>query len=142
MKALETLIRLRRDALDRRRQALAALEQRRADLSARQQALEQRIVDEQRVAASDASLLFAYDSFARRSIEDREALARAAAELDDEIEAASEDLRRAFTELKKFEIARDQRDLRERVESERREQRSDDEMALSRFRHEQREKTS
>ena len=135
MKALETLIRLRRDSLDRRRQTLASLEQRRADLTARQLELERRITEEQSVASANESLLFSYDGFARKSIQGRAQLEGIGRELDSEIEAASEDLRQAFTELKKFEIARDQRDRREKIELDRQDRRTGDELALSRFRH-------
>ena len=134
-KALETLIRLRRDALDRRRQVLASIEDRRATVVQQQAALETLILDEQGVARVDSTVLFAYDGFARRSIEKREKLARTAEDLDGEIDAASDDLRLAFSELKKFEIARDQRERRETIMLNRREQRTADELALSRFRH-------
>jgi flagellar export protein FliJ len=135
VKALETLIRLRRDALDRRRQVLASLEQRRADVTARRSDLERRITEEQSVASANENLMFSYNGFARKSIQDRAELEGVARELDSEIEAASEDLQRAFTELKKFEIARDQRDQREKIELDRQERRTGDELALSRFRH-------
>ena len=134
-KALETLIRLRRDALDRRRQILASLEDRRATIDQRQAALEAHILDEQDVAGADATVLFAYQGFARRSIAERETLTRAAVDLDGEIDAASDDLRLAFSELKKFEIARDERERREMDMLDRREQQTADELALSRFRH-------
>ena len=74
MNALDTLIRLRRDALDRRRQVLASLDERRAIVVERQEALEARILDEKAVANADATLLFIYDGFARKAIQDRDAL--------------------------------------------------------------------
>lgn len=138
MNALDTLIRLRRDALDRRRQVLASLDERRAIVVERQEALEARILDEKAVANADATLLFIYDGFARKAIQDREELSRAAEDLDSEIEAAAEDLRHAFSELKKFEIAREQKERHEQIEADRRERRVGDELALSRFRHAQR----
>ena len=135
MKALETLIRLRQQALDRQRQALGALQSRRAGIAQEHAALEASVAAEQALAASDQDLLFYYDAFARGVIEKRAKLDQLALELDAQIDAAILEVRAAFAELRKFEIARDKRLERERNERERVEQRAVDDLTITRLQH-------
>lgn len=135
MKALDTLIRLRRQALDRRRQALGALHARHDQVTNEQRALEDRLVKEQSVAASEPGLLFGYGGFARKVIEERAHLADLAEKLDIEIDTAIDEVRQAFAELRKFEIARDRRREREHDARERSEQKAVDDLTLARIRH-------
>jgi flagellar export protein FliJ len=134
MRALATLIRMRREALDERRQRLSAFETRLAALARERERLEAQVRHEQEVAGRAGEVLFAYQGFAARAIAERERLARARAALDDQIAAARDDLAVAFSELKKFEIARDQRRRREHVARSRAEQKALDEIALVRYR--------
>jgi len=134
LRALETLIRLRREALDGRRRALGDLESRRAALDREAAALEARLVCEQETARAAPEALYAYQAFARRVIAERAGLQQAGRALDDRIAAAREDLRVAFGELKKFEIAHDQRVAAERRAEERAAQKVLDEIAVETFR--------
>jgi len=135
MKAIDTLIRLRQQALDQRRQALAALHARRAGVDDECAALESRLLAEQALAASEPGLMFGYGGFARKVIEDRARLSQLAADLDAEIDTAIGEVRSAFAELRKFEIARDRRLQREHDERERAEQKATDDLTISRLRH-------
>ena len=135
MKAIDTLIRLRQQALDQQRQALAALQARRAGVENERAALETRLVEEQALAASEPDLMFGYGGFARKVIVERQRLSQLATELDGEIDTAIIDVRAAFAELRKFEIARDRRLQRELEERERAEQKAVDDLTISRLRH-------
>lgn len=73
MKSIGTLIRIKRWELDQKRRALADLEGLHQELRERAAALEQRLAAEQD-AARDDTLRFAYAAYARRAIEQREAL--------------------------------------------------------------------
>ena len=133
-KALETLIRLRRQALDQRRKRLAALEQGRRALDDERAELERSVLVEQHVAAGDPGLISAYAGFARRVMAARAALDVKSAALDQEIAAAQDEISIAFSELKKFEIARNERRRREATEAARQETRAIDEVGLAGFR--------
>jgi flagellar export protein FliJ len=135
MKALDTLIRLRQQTLDRQRQALAALRSRRDGIDQEAAALETQLVTEQALAASEPDLMFSYGGFARKVIDERARLAHLADELDGEIDAAIGEVRVAFTELRKFEIARDHRLQREHDERERTEQKAVDDLTITRLHH-------
>jgi len=135
MKALDTLIRLRQQALDGRRQALAALQARRAGVDNERAALEAGLATEQALAATELDLMFSYGGFARKVILERARLDQLAAELDTEIDTAIVEVRAAFAELRKFEIARDRRLQREHDDRERAEQKAVDDLTITRLRH-------
>lgn len=135
MKAIDTLIRLRQQALDQQRQALAALQARRAGVENERTALENRLIEEQALAASEPDLMFGYGGFAQKVIAERERLSQLATGLDGEIDTAIAEVRAAFAELRKFEIARDRRLQRELEERERAEQKAVDDLTISRLRH-------
>lgn len=135
MNALDTLIRLRQQALDRQRQVLGALQTRRADVERDRTALEASLAGEQALAASEPSLMFGYGAYARGVIETRARLDHLAKELDEKIDAAIVDVRAAFAELRKFEIARERRLERERNERERAEQKATDDLTITRLQH-------
>ena len=79
--------------------------------------------------------MFYYDAFARGVIEKRARLDQLAVELDSQIDAAILEVRAAFAELRKFEIARDNRLERERNERDRAEQRAVDDLTITRLQH-------
>lgn len=135
MNALDTLIRLRQQALDRQRQALSALQSRRAAIARERADLDASVAAEQALAASDQDLMFYYDAFARGVIAKRDRLDQLAVELEGQIDAAIAEVRAAFAELRKFEIARDNRLERERNERERAEQRAVDDLTITRLQH-------
>ena len=135
MRALDTLIRLRQQALDRQRQALGALQARRAGVDDERATLEASLVAEQALAASTPDLLFGYSGFARKVIDERARLDQLAAELDAKIDTAIAEVRAAFAELRTFEIARDRQLQRENDERERAEQKAVDDLTITRLHH-------
>lgn len=115
MDELKTLIRLARLALDEKRKALSALQARDDSLQAEIMATHQALAAEQ--AKSQAVMeggltLGAYIAAQHQCIKKLE---KARIALASEIELAQDALRRAFEELKRYEIA-----LEQRLETERR----------------------
>lgn len=102
MKSIATLIRVKRWELDQKRRALADLELLHQELRERAQALEARLLVEQG-AAHDDSLRFAYAAYARRAIEQREALAGSLHDLDQQIEAARDEVAELYGDVKRYE---------------------------------------
>lgn len=134
MKGLSTLIRYHGQLLDEKRRALAELQ----GLADR---LRQQLVDlgeemkrEQAVAGTSVELSMTYHNYAVVLIERRENLEKMIADVDQQIVAATNEVADAFQELKKYEIAKANRDKRAEEEANRREQTEFDEMGLSIYR--------
>ena len=130
MKALRTLIRLHRQAVDEVRRRLAALERRLDQLVRDARLLEVRLAEEQALVAGNPGLGFGYGPYARRVILERRRLEEGRLETEKEIAKVRDQLAEAFAELKKYEIARDARARRLMREAERRERILLDEIAL------------
>lgn len=130
MKALNTLIRIRKQALDRSRRQLAALESERAEITAAIAQMIAALDIEQQVAGAADELLVFYPGFAEGTRGRREALEAQAAKLDQDIDEAREVVRVALADLKKFEIALAARERRARAAAERRERITLDELAI------------
>ena len=110
-KKLHSLMRISDWNVDEARRALGALLRQAEDLRARLERLRRELVEEQRAAANaptEAGLTFgAYaEQSKRRDAELRELIH----DKDAEVEAAREELRLAYLEAKKFEIAQRVRD--------------------------------
>lgn len=134
MSGLDSLIRLHRWKLEEKRRALADLESLMDDLLTRASDLEVEILDEQKAASDSEEAGFAYAAYATQAIHRRGVLAQSAAELEEKIEAARDDVKEAFQEAKKFEIARKRKLERERIVTARRERIVEDDLALDMFR--------
>jgi flagellar export protein FliJ len=130
MKTLHSLIRLHRAALDERRRALVALESRRAEIEAARRRMESQLRAEQRVAAGDYEAARAYGGFAQAVIRRRGELAAMLAELDREIALAVAALGEAYQEVKRYEVALENREKQRRAEAARRQQAAIDEVAI------------
>jgi len=128
---LHTLIRLREWSVDNARRKLAELLRLVEDLEGQARALEDEIAAEQAVARAtpnDAGVV--YGAFARAAIKRRERIAASIDQIEEEIAVARDELRDAYRELKKYEIAQDARDLRAAEEEGRRDQAVLDEIGL------------
>jgi len=134
MKGLPTLIRVRAYELEETRRKLADLEGLKAQLDEAVARLDDDVRLEQQIASGDQGVYFAYAPYAAASIERRRTLVASAADVQKQIEAAAEEVTRAFQELKKFEIAQSNRQRRVRVERNRREQVMLDEVSMEKFR--------
>jgi flagellar export protein FliJ len=122
MKSRETLIRLKKFAVDDRRRKVAQIEAMIADFDRMATELEREIATEQERANIHDPAHFAYPTYAKAAMSRRENLQRSTDELRIQLEDAKASLGEAFEELKKVEML-DQRDqARELAESNAREQ--------------------
>ncbi len=134
MSSFDSLIRLHRWKLEEKRRVLAELETLMDELKRRGRDLEAEIHNEQSAAAGSEEAAYAYGAYAAQAIRRRETLAKSAAELEGRIEVARDDVRAAFQEVKKYEIARERKLKRERLEAARRERIAEDDLGLEVFR--------
>jgi flagellar export protein FliJ len=134
MKGLPTLIRVRQWELEEKRRKLADLEGLAAQLDEAISRLDDEVKMEQVVATSSTEVNFAYAPYAQAAIERRRTLQASLEDVRQQIDAAHEEVTVAFQELKKYEVAQDNRRKRARVETNRREQIVLDEIAIEGFR--------
>lgn len=134
-KDLQNLIRLNEWEVDEKRRKLGELLRLMANLEAQAKALEEELVREQREAEQqpvEGGLL--YGAYAENVIERRERLKESMDQMEVAIEEAREDLRVAYLELKKYEVAQENRDRRLAKEAARRETMEFDEIGIETFR--------
>jgi flagellar protein FliJ len=130
-KGLHGVIRFRRHQVDEARRQLGLLLNMAADMERQAVALEQEIINEQRMASEKPEEAgFTYGRYALRAIHRRSLIARARAEVEQRITIAQEGVRKEFRDLKVFEIAQDNRDTIEQQETLRAEQAVLDELGL------------
>jgi flagellar export protein FliJ len=134
MKGLPTLIRVRQWELEERRRKLADLEGLAAQLDEAIARLDDEVKMEQSVVQSSLEVNFAYAPYAAAAIERRRTLLASLADVRTQIEEASQEVTIAYQELKKYEVAQDNRRRRARVETNRREQIVLDEIGIEGFR--------
>lgn len=132
-RTLETLIRLNRFEVDEKRRALQALLDREAEIQATIRRLDAELKAEQEAAARPeaAELGAVYGAFAAAAKTRKAEQLERLADLYPEIEAARADLAEAFAGLKKYEIAKRNRDEAEAADAARREGIELDEMGLA-----------
>jgi flagellar export protein FliJ len=132
---LHNLIRLHEWQVDEKRRRLGELLRVLDDLENRLKRLEEEVVREQHVAAQDPSGAgFLYGNYAEAVIERREKLKESIARAEAEIARARDDLREAYRDLKKYEIAQRNRDQRAAAEAARKEQVVLDELGIQGYR--------
>lgn len=133
MKSRETLIRLKKFAVDEKRRKAAQIESMIADFDRMAGDLEREIKTEQDRANIHDPSHFAYPTYAKAAATRRENLKRSTDELRIQLEDAKSALAEAFEELKKVEML-DQRDqARELAEANSREQAELDAIGALRF---------
>ncbi len=135
MKSLDSLIRLRKLAVDERRRELRDLGRLEERLRAQSEALEAELTAEQG-AAGDGSLEtnLTYGDYAKVIIERRAHLQNSIADVQVRIEHARTELGTAFEELKRFEITKERKMEKAKREEMRREGQELDEIGLDQFR--------
>jgi flagellar export protein FliJ len=134
-KDLTSLIRLHEWHVEERRRELGELLRRVAELEAWARGLEEELKREQRSAVADpVEAGFLYGNYALAVIRRREELAEATNQAEAAVAALREALREAHRELKKYEIAKTDRDRRVLEEFERKEQMILDELGIQGFR--------
>lgn len=137
---LHNLIRLHEWRVDEKRRRLGELIRVLDDLEDRARRLEQELAMEQQVAGQAPDEAgFLYGNYADAVIQRRERLATSIAQAEQEVAGAREELRQEYRELKKYEIAQENRDRRALQEAERREQLVLDELGIQGYRNRQAE---
>lgn len=142
MSSLKTIIRLHKWQLDEKRRALADLQNLHDRLCAELDRLRQEILHEQQTARNDPAVAFGYAAFARGARERDHRLQQSIAQVERQIAAATEAMSEAFQELKRFELAEEERLKREREKIRRKEDAMLDETALVGFRRRQQQEES
>ena len=135
--SLKTIIRLHKWQLDEKRRALADLQNLHDRLGAELQRLRQEIHHEQETARNDPVAAFGYPAFARAAREREHRLLQSIEQVERQIAAATEEMSLALQELKRFELAEEERMKREREKIRRKEDAMLDETALVGFRRRQ-----
>ncbi len=114
MTALGSLVRVHTWALDEKRQTLGGLEELGEKLRNDLENLEAELRREQAAATGSIEGTIAFPAFVAAALERRKRLRVSIANLDLAIEAAREETREAYQEVKKYELARDNHERRER----------------------------
>lgn len=141
MSSLKSVIRLHKWQLDEKRRALAELQNLGDRLNAEAARLEDEIRAEQETAKGSFEASFTYAGYAKAAMERRRRIAQSIAQVQEQIAAATEEMAEAFQELKRFELAEEERQKREKEKQRRKDDAMLDETALVGFRRRQKEES-
>jgi flagellar export protein FliJ len=133
MSDLRPLIRFHRWRLDEKQRALAELRNQLDQLRYNAECLEQTILAEQEAARQSFEASLWYPNFARLANSRREQFAQAIADMEMQIAAAIEDIGTTFQEVKRYELAQEERLRQARAEELRKENIMLDETAITGF---------
>ena len=137
MSNLRGLIRLHRWHLDEKQRALAELHTAEDRLRADAARLEEEIKAEQQTARTDFEVSFGYARFSRAALARRARIAQSIAEVQTRIVAATEALAEAFQEVKRYELAQEERERLDKEKLRHKENEMLDETAAIGFRRRQ-----
>ena len=133
-KDLHNLIHIHEWEVDEKRRKLGELLRLLDNLEAQSVALEEELVREQRIAEqSPEEAGYLYCEYAEIVIERRERIRQSIEQMEHSIAEAREELRESYIDLKKYEVAQENRDRRVELERNRREQIELDEVGLQSF---------
>lgn len=134
MSGLQTLIRLHRWRLDEKRRALAELRLLEEQLREQAARLEEEIKIEQRTARERPEAALTYGHFAVQAIARRTRIAESIAQVQQQAVQAEEEMAVAFQEVKRYELAEEDRERRRADDQRRKEAIVLDETAAVGFR--------
>ena len=137
--SLKTIIRLQKLQLDEKRRVLAELHTLADRLRNEIEKVKQEIAHEQETVRDDFSVSFTYSNFAQAALERGRKLGESLGQVEAQINIATDEMAEAFQELKRFELAEEERLKRERDKQKRKEAAMLDETALVGFRRRQAE---
>ncbi len=137
--SLKTIIRLQKLQLDEKRRVLAELHTLADRLRNEIEKVKQEIAHEQETVRDDFSVSFTYSNFAQAAMERGRRLGQSLAQVEAQIEIATDEMAEAFQELKRYELAEEERQKRERDKQKRKDAAMLDETALVGFRRRQTE---
>lgn len=134
MSGLENLVRVHQWILDEKRQRLAGLQQLLDRMAGDLEMLEETLAKEREAAGKTLDGALALQTFIPAALERRDKLRHSIANLEQEVEAARDDVGEAFQDLKQYQSAQDLQ-LRQEVERQRRREKvSLDEMGVGLYR--------
>ena len=131
MSTLGSLVRVHTWALDEKRQTLAGMERLAEKLENDLTDLEAELLREQSAATGSVEGTIAFPAFVAAALERRKKLLVSIANLELAIEAAREEVRESYREVKKYELARDNEERRERDHLALRERNTLDELGMT-----------
>lgn len=134
MSGLENLVRVHQWILDERRQRLAGLQQLLDRMSGDLEMLVETLEKEREAAGKTLDGALAFQTFIPAALERRDKLRHSIANLEQEVEAARDEVGEAFQDLKKYQSAQDLQLRQEFEQRRRREQVSLDEMGVGLYR--------
>ena len=139
MKGINTLIKLSKRKLDELRRDLAKLESQKGQLQEAIKKLAQELEHEMSIATKQVEMSGFFGGFSKRIKLRQEEITKEIKALDDRMKLLSAQITEAFSELKKYEIAKENHRLREEEKAKRRETIMLDEIAGQQFRRKQTE---
>ncbi|MBP2228471.1 flagellar export protein FliJ [Azospirillum agricola] len=137
--SLKTIIRLQKLQLDEKRRVLAELQNLGDRLKAEIERLKEEIAREQATAREDFAVSFTYANFAQAALERGRRLGESLAQVEVQISVATDQMAEAYQELKRYELAEEERLKREKEKQKRKDANMLDETALIGFRRRQAE---
>lgn len=130
MKGLLTLIKLHRRQLDQLRRQIAEKETQKLQLHELLERMARELEAERELASQNAEMSQFYGGYAKRMLERQDVVVKEIQRLDKEIRELSLQITEKFSELKKYEIARDNRLKRQKEEADRKERIMFDDIAI------------
>ncbi|CAO3379505.1 flagellar FliJ family protein [Azospirillum argentinense] len=142
MSSLKTIIRLQKWKLDEKRRALADLQNLADRLQAEIERLKEEIAVERDTARGNVEYAFTYSNYIQAAMERGKRLTQSMGQVEAQIAVATDEMAEAFQELKRYELAEEERLKREKEKLKRKEANMLDETALVGFRRRQQEESS
>lgn len=133
MKGLTTLIKLNKRTLDELRRKMVALENQKAQLLQASAKLQEELLAEIKLASKTPEMGQFFGGFSNRIKKRQEDIAAEVQKLDKQMDDLNVEIRAAFSELKKFEIALDNAKMRAKASQERKLTIEMDEIAQQQF---------
>lgn len=141
MSSLKTIIRLQKWKLDEKRRALAELQNLADRLQAEIDRLKEEIAAERETARGNVEYSFTYSNYIQAAMERGKRLTQSMGQVEAQIAVATDEMAEAFQELKRYELAEEERLKREKEKLKRKEANMLDETALVGFRRRQQEES-
>lgn len=113
MSSLKTIIRLHKWRLDEKRRALAELQNLADRLKAEIEKVKAEMAAEQATARADFDVAFSYAGFAQAALERGRKLAESLVQVEAQVAVATDEMAQAFQEVKRYELAEEERQKRE-----------------------------
>jgi activator of 2-hydroxyglutaryl-CoA dehydratase len=139
MSSLASIIRLHKWQLDEKRRALAELQTLADRLKAEMEKVKVEVAAEQEAARNNPDFAFNYGNFAQAALERSRRLAESLVQVDAQVAVATDEMAEAFQEVKRYELAEEERKRREQDRLRQKENLLLDETALVGFRRRQQE---